>query len=730
VNQPAQPSAAYYPTQVSRLNLASAKFQRYKALLRRRWWLLFLAASIGVCFQAWQVTTKPTTYVSYARLVAGGSINVTKGPQYRELQVHGGDFYGSAMEVLRSGEVRKRATERVEALNPDLKITPVTLRIDRNPGSTMLNVAATGREPKYTVAFLNALLDEFMSFRKEMKTQVTEVTLSSITEELVRLEDQLIDEEAKLEQFLSENSLMVLEERGNKAATYLASLQSRMSGLETELSLLNLMDPDKDLERRQRMEESVGSIESGDESSSIAQEILGFSRLGVGERRYLELRQDIELLMLERASKLKVLKPLHPSVVEVDKQIAKQITLLEIYKRQSDAEAAGRREGMNLQLQNLAAEIAKWEEKALDMSVRQSKHDSINSGIERVRKRYDSMLTMLQDIDVNEQLQTDYISIMERASNAIPTEPKMIRPIMVGLLLGLLAGLLIVFLFDRLDDRMTSFSEFQTQFSEDVLGQIPQQSGRGQLPLLEANDGRHLYGEAFRNLRSSIIFKDWGGNPPKTIAVCSAVPNEGKTTVATNLGITMALAGARVLVVDGDLRRGAMNDLLDRPSTPGFSDVLMDRLPLEDAVTDTHVQNMSFLPRGEAIDQTSEYVLSDRCTRLLEEVADAYDYIIFDTAPVLVADDTASFAPKCDATLFVVRLSSTMARLAAKAMGVLYDRQVNVGGVVLNRASTSLKEYSYYNYASYYTARPTTPPPAAGDQDGSDTPDQPGPTKI
>jgi len=710
------------------MNLASAKFQRYKNLLARRWWLLFLAASIGICIQAWRTSIQPTTFISYARLVTGGQVALPNTNHYRE---SANDFYGTAMELLRSGEVRKRATERVEALNPDLKIVPVKLRVDRNPNSSMLNVSGTGSEPDYTVAYLNALLDEFISFRREMRVQNTDSALTSITEELLRLEKQMAEKELELEAFLTENNVVVLEQGGNRAAQYLSSLRARQSGLETEHDLLKMLDMDQDIERREQLEQG-GKRLAGDggelsEDDIIHNEVLSFSKLGMGERNYLGIRHNLELLMLERNTKAEVLKDKHPEIAAIDQKIAREITLLEIYKEQSRQEALRRREAMEAQIRNLDNQIVKWEERALDMSARLSKHATLNGGIDRVRTRYDKMLTTLEDIDIGTNLQQDFVSIMERASSAIPREPDMLKPVITGLIAGLVLGLLVVFLFDKLDDRMTSFSEFQTQFGEDVLGQIPQQPAKGQLALLEPNDGRHLYGEAFRNLRSSIIFKDWGGNPPKTIAVCSAVPNEGKTTVATNLGITMALAGARVLIVDGDLRRGAMNDLLDRPSTPGFSDVLMGKIAWKDAVVDTHIENLTFLARGEAIDQTSEYVLSDGCTRFLEDVAGGYDYVIFDTAPVLVADDTASFAPKCDASLFVVRLSSTMARLAAKALGVLYDRQVNIGGVVLNRASTSLKEYSYYNYASYYTARPVTPGPGSSSDGGSS--DDTGPQK-
>src|SRR5690606_20878708 len=115
-------------------------------------------------------------------------------------------------------------------------------------------------------------------------------------------------------------------------------------------------------------------------------------------------------------------------------------------------------------------------------------------------------------------------------------------------------------------------------------------------------------------------------------------------------------------------------------------------------------------------DQTSEMLLSKKAEEVLHEMGAEYDYVVFDSAPVLVADDTGSFAPKLDTVLFVVRMSSTIARLSSKALDSLYERQVNVGGVILHRASTSLKEYTYYNYASYYYT------PAAGKKDPGPTP--------
>ena len=555
---------------------------------------------------------------------------------------------------------------------------------------------------------------EFIAYRREMREQTTEITLNSITEELLRLEKQLKEEENQLSEFVSNNSLIVLEQGENSAAQHLNGLTENKIRLETELGLFKLLDLDANIQRRKQMADRLAFSSAlgrppGEDPTALP---LTEYELGKAEESYLNTNQEIQLLQAEKLNLLRDLKPLHPAVIAIDNQIAQKEVALNIHREESMKHLKRRQEGIEVEIQNLEQQIETWRQAAIETGEKVDQHERIKNRLERIRERYSALLKILQEIDVNNNLSTDMLQIMSRAENAIVSRPNPMRPILLGLILGLLAGLIIVVVFDRLDDRMNSFSEFQTHFSEDVLGQIPEQSFRGELGLIKPNDERHLYAEAYRNIRSSILFKDWGGRPPKSIVVTSAVPNEGKTTAAANLAITMALSGARVLLVDGDLRRGGLNEIVGETSSPGLSEVLTGAMEWKDVVRKMEMPNLSFIARGEALEQTSEYLLSQRASDFLKNTSEAFDYVIFDSAPVLVADDTASFAPKADTTVFVVRMSSTMARLAAKALGLLYDRQVNVGGVVLNRASASLKEYSYYNYANYYSVRPTTDAPA------------------
>jgi chromosome segregation ATPase len=129
-----------------------------------------LGASVGVCWQALRITGKPQEFRSLAKLVAGGGGNITEDihMRWRESQM---DFYGTIIETIESAEVKRRALERVRALNPELKDIEVDIRVAQTKGSAIFNILATGPEPKYTRIFLDALLDEFIAFRQNIREQ-------------------------------------------------------------------------------------------------------------------------------------------------------------------------------------------------------------------------------------------------------------------------------------------------------------------------------------------------------------------------------------------------------------------------------------------------------------------------------------------------------------------------------------------------------------------------------
>jgi succinoglycan biosynthesis transport protein ExoP len=363
-------------------------------------------------------------------------------------------------------------------------------------------------------------------------------------------------------------------------------------------------------------------------------------------------------------------------------------------------------------MENLQYNIKEWEAKALDLSQRLAQFNRVKGKVDRLKTLYDRLTNNLKEVDVSQVVDSaDQVSIMEMATSPISVRPGLIKSLLIGLGCGAAAGIGILVLLDRIDDRMASFGEFQHHFSENVLGQIPKEKVKGKVTLLQPDDARHVFAESYRNVRSSLFFMPYDGPRPKTFLITSAVPNEGKSTISANLAITMALSGARTLLIDGDLRRGAIREAFGIASKIGFSEVLKQEVDWREVVVPTAYPSLAILPRGRTLSQPSEHLLRESTEVLLKEMYSTFDYILIDSSPVLAADDTTSLAPKIDATIFVVRLGYTSARLTRKGLELLYDRQVNVPGVILNFVDTSLPEYYYYQYSEYYsTPNPETDP--------------------
>jgi succinoglycan biosynthesis transport protein ExoP len=708
---------------LSRIHEASAKFQRYKILLRRRWWFLLLTASIGVCVQALRITGRPQEFRSLAKLVAGGQLSINESVTWREQQEN---FYGTIIETIESAEMKHRALERVRALNPDVKDSDVEIRVAQTKGSAIFNILATGSEPKYTKIFLDALLDEFIGFRQNIREQAQGKVLQQFLQEVVTKQKVMDDTRERLTKFETANNILTITNGNNLAAQFLGNLQSQRESQRTTLEDLRLAiaNVNAAMETRERMLSAAAAGAGGPvaapkpgenpQPSGIKAETSAGRGMTMAEQDYLRTKSKITELKTKLDSLLIQFKHQHPMVQDVTEELAAQKALLESYAEQIQQEMHTQMADIQRRVQVLDAQIVEKQKEALDLGGKIAQYKSFEKAAESSKMAYEKLFEKVELLQNIFSTQADYVAIQERATLAAENVEDWLMPIVIGLIAGMAVGVVILLLFDRLDDRMNSFSEFQTLFpGESVLGQVPEQRNRGDVALLRPNDDRHLYAEAFRNIRSSILFKNWQGKPPKTILITSAVPNEGKTTVTSNLAVTMALAGARVLLADCDLRRGGVSELFKLPSSPGLSEALRGKLHWRDAVQETSTRNLDLLARGDVFDQTSEMLLSKTAEEMLREMSEEYDYVIFDSAPVLVADDTASFAPKLDSVLFVVRMSSTMARLSGKALDLLYERQVNIGGVILNRYSSNLKEYTYYNYASYYYAPTKTNPQAS-----------------
>jgi polysaccharide biosynthesis transport protein len=680
------------------------RLHRYKALLLRRWWIPLLTICLGLFVGAWMIYQAPNAFLSTSKMMLAGKLNLAQNAVYSE---DSNNFYGTQIQLMQSDEVRSGAEALVRATHPELAPIKVTLSVTQRPRTSIFELEAIGTSPDYTQAYLNAIMQRYLDVKKGMRADQGSHVTSAITEQLVQVEKDLRSGEDEMLEFQKEHNIGFIQEEGNSAAAYLVKLNQQYASLKTEYDLLSLLDLDQNLDRQQ-------AAPKPSETATAVQPDEGMPFADVGpEGEYLKAKQAVQLLKAERDTLAKDLRPKHPKIIKLNDEIDKQEKLIGLYRQDAVEKLETRRKSIGKQMENLQSNIKEWEKKALDLSQQLAQFNRLKGKVERQKTLYDRLTNNLKDVDVSQVVDAgDQVGIMENATAPVSVRPGLIRSLLIGLGFGALAGLIILILLDRIDDRMASFTEFQHYFTENILGQIPKEKTKGPVTLLQPEDARHVFAESYRNVRSSIFFMPYEGPRPKTLLITSAVPNEGKSTVSSNLAITMALSGAKTLLIDGDLRRGALRETFDIHSKIGFSEVLKQDVNWREVVVPTSVPTLFLLPRGSTLSQPSEHLLRESTDLFLKDIYNHYDYIIIDSSPILAADDTTSLAPKIDATLFVVRLSYTSARLTRKALELLYNRQVNVPGVILNYVDTSLPEYYYYQYAEYYNA----PGPAAPEQ--------------
>jgi len=678
------------------------RIHRYKALLMRRWWIPLLTICLGLFVQAWLIYQTPPSFLSTSKMMLAGKLNISQGAVYSEDNVN---FYGTQIQLMQSTEVRRSAEALVRSTHPEMQPVLVDVTVTQKPRTSIFDLQAIGTTPEYTQAYLNALMQKYVDFKKRMRENQGDTVTTAITEQLIGVEKDLRNAEDEIVEFQKQNNIGFIQEEGNSAAQYLVRLNQQYAQLKTEHELLEKLDLDQNLDRGQGAKPEAGASPGAPGSEQAAQG-MPFSDVGP-EGDYLKAKQNVQLLTAERDTLARDLRPKHPKIIKLNDEIAKQENLIGLFRADAVEKLTTRRNSIGKQMENLQTNIKEWETKALDLSQRLAQFNRLKGKVDRLKTLYDRLTNNLKEVGVSQVVDGgDQVSIMEMASNPQSVRPGLIKSLLIGLGCGALAGIAILLLLDRIDDRMASLSEFQHHFSENVLGQIPREKTKGKVTLLQPDDARHIFAESYRNIRSSIFFMPYDGPRPKTLLITSAVPNEGKSTISANLAITFALSGAKTLLIDGDLRRGAQREAFDIGSKIGFSEVLKGEVNWQEVVVPTAYPSLFVLPRGKTLSQPSEHLLRDSTDRLLQEVYNQYDYIIIDSSPVLAADDTTSLAPKIDATLFVVRLSYTSARLTKKSLELLYNRQVNVPGVILNYVDTSLPEYYYYQYSEYYNTPP------------------------
>jgi capsular exopolysaccharide synthesis family protein len=671
------------------------KLYRYRNLVRNHWWILVITIGIGLAYEGYVIFSKPRVFESMSQMVVREELIKDNTGAFKDST---GNFFVTNLEHMKSSIVVGRAQARMALEHPELTGT-IEISSVLTPRTNIFTVTGIGSSPIYTQKFLDVAVDEFLKWRFESRSSVGGKVTGSLEEQRDQLEKELKEAKVKLQAYEEENNMQFWKATQNKAVTALSDLKNKKAQLQDELRRLQNLTPDELLQAA-----APKPPAENQQTGISAKQEANFN--GALYSEYIQVSQKMYQRQADHAEWKQVWKPAHPKLKAIVADVEKLQRQINIIKEQNGNMVKGRVAAINAELKSLEVSIPEWEVKVREAGRKDAEHQTLDANVTRTNTALEKLAQELRDIGVGGKASLDPFQVIQKATVATPVPPGTVMHILIGLIGGLVVGSIILIVMDRADDRVASSTEMIEHFSESILGQIPnviETRGASGLALLQEEDERYTYAESFRSLRSSLIFMP-NQTEMKSILITSAIPNEGKSTIASNLAITMAAAGARVLLVDADLRRGDLAQLFDIDGKVGLSDVLRGDAPWKAAVLQTKYPTLSLIPRGPVTNQSGELLLRPTLVGLLDELKAAYDLVIFNTAPILAADDTPTLAPNFDGTLMVVRARFTSARLTKNALNALYQRQVNVLGLILNAVDVETPDYYYYRYNQYYAA--------------------------
>lgn len=292
---------------------------------------------------------------------------------------------------------------------------------------------------------------------------------------------------------------------------------------------------------------------------------------------------------------------------------------------------------------------------------------------------------------------------------ASPVSPKPAMNVVIALLLGFSVSVGFAFVIDFFDVTFKTSGELRDLLNLPVLGQIPSTEidADQKIKVITQINPRSIPAEAYAALRTNIQFLNHNKQVRK-ILITSANPKEGKSTIASNIAVSLAHAGNKVILVDCDLRRPSIDSFFGTDhGAKGLTNYLSGVAKLNEIMTTQEGSGLNVITSGPIPPNPSELLNTEKMKELIEKLEKASDYLIIDSPPILAVTDAAILSPSADAVLLVVSSKSTSRQSALHARTALGDVHANVVGVIFNNVDSKKAGYNHYYYADKEKAQQT-----------------------
>jgi len=568
--------------------------------------------------------------------------------------------------------------------------------------SNVISVSYVSPYPSVAAKVVNAAVEEFVRLDMDRNIQAARLGKRYLEREIAKVQARLEDSEEKLNDFVKKHDLVLL----NKVSTGHGESDLISTSLSGIIQGLN------DVHARKIQLESLyrQSLKNPDDLPQIR-----------ADQMISSLKQELAALESKYANMSSTFTKEYPGMKRLAKQIAE--VKRQIRKEKKKILSSIQEEYLTVAKQDelLKKSLEEEKKKATELKRKAIDYNILKREVDTNQRIYSMLLQRAKEMEVQAGAVISNIKPVDAAVvPRMPFSPRKGRALTLALLVGLMAGVFLSFLLEYLDNTIKSPDEAERLLRLPVLGVVPsitfkkvkgdEKSDR-MVELYSVESPKSPAAEAFRLVRTSLLLTT-AGQPPKTVLVTSPQVGGGKSLVALNLAISYAQMGAKVMLVDADLRRCRLHRILNLKASPGLSNYLAGRVDLgqvickADGIIGDGV-SMDFIPAGTIPPNPVELINSETFAHMLEYLKESCDHIIIDSPPLIGFADALVLSRLVDGTVLVVRSEQTPRPSARHAMDLLRQVGGRILGVVVNdvqveRGSYYYGKYSYYQYYNKY----------------------------
>jgi capsular exopolysaccharide synthesis family protein len=600
---------------------------------------------------------------------------------------------GAVLTLGPGAAAHDRIVVRVERYDDVLRSFRRTLSVGRPVrDADIVHVGYSGTDKLLATAVPNVLADRFIALRAAERNTESLSTIEFLDDQLRILREELTVAESNLQRFREDAGVISLEAEARVNVTGLGEMKAQRDALAAEADAFESL-----------LRQVAATDPAQDPYAPRA--LLAFPSLF----RVPAASALLTSLSEAEGHRVRLLERLQPDEPEV-MRLAQRIRDLE---EQITAITRSYLEGLRQQVASLDRTLVRFRDDLQGVPAREIAYARLmreTSGLDEV---YGLLQLRLKEQEVAAAVHDNSVRVVDPAVvPPRPSFPSVPLTLVLSLMVGGVMGVGIAFLRDQMDTAVHTRDDLAAATAgASVLAIIPRiqaVQGNGRLaPAGTPADARsrlvgaephHVAAEAFRALRTSIAFSR-PGTPPRLLVVTSPTPGDGKSTSSANLAVTMAHQGHRCILLDADLRRGSLNEMLGLPREPGISNVLLGRVSLEDAAQQAEVDGIlfDFLATGVLPPNPAELIGSDAMRTLIGQLGDTYDYVVIDAPPLNLVTDAALLGTMADGVILIARAGITEREALEYAAERLHAVRAPLLGTVLNDAGQGRERY----YGSY-----------------------------